>query len=205
MDQISSSKFIDKNLELEPFIISTDQKLVYILSPVDNFNFSFDIRVIKPSVSTINFIVLADASKVVNCKINTSIYTSNASLEVKSILFASEFSKISMEINSFVDKNTTNNFVSQSINGLLLTQTAKIIGSPNLQINTLDVKAKHSLKIGSLDKEELFYLMSKGFSLLETKKIIIDSYLQELLSFLSEKEKNYYLNFIVEKLFNYGY
>lgn len=200
MDQKNKVIFVEQDLKLKNVVVKDNQELVYILIPINKLDFYLDVNVIQSSKLVINFIVLAEGTKTIDCKINTNISTNDASVIVKSLLFANDKSKINIEINSFVEKYTTNNVVDQSIIGTLLSSFAKISGNPNLKIHALDVKAKHSLKIGSLDKEELFYLMSKGFSLIETKKIIVDSYLNEFLSSLDLEQKKYYLNLIMNKI-----
>lgn len=51
---------------------------------------------------------------------------------------------------------------------------ATIEASPNLEINNNLVSAGHSLTTRYIDKEELFYLTSRGISKSVAKKIIID-------------------------------
>lgn len=55
----------------------------------------------------------------------------------------------------------------------LLSDEAEIISRPELEILSDDVKCAHGATMGSLDKEAMRYLQSRGLSLEETKQILI--------------------------------
>lgn len=48
---------------------------------------------------------------------------------------------------------------------------------PILDISAHDVLAKHSSSIESIDKEDIFYIMTRGFSEKEASKLILDSFI----------------------------
>lgn len=56
-----------------------------------------------------------------------------------------------------------------------------ITAKPNLYIDEYDVIASHSASIGSIDQEELFYLMSRGLSLEDATEIITLGFIKPLL------------------------
>jgi len=60
---------------------------------------------------------------------------------------------------------------------LLLGPGAQAVAIPDLEIEQNDVKASHAAAISTFDNEQLFYLMSRGFSLEEAKQIVIESWL----------------------------
>ncbi len=67
------------------------------------------------------------------------------------------------------------NFETKTIN--LSKEGAFTDSVPILDISAQDVLAKHSSSIESIDKEDIFYLMSRGFSEKEASELIIDSFL----------------------------
>jgi Fe-S cluster assembly protein SufD len=67
-------------------------------------------------------------------------------------------------------------------NNLLLSDEASANSKPNLEIFADDVKASHGCTIGQLDKEQLFYLRSRGLSQLDAEKWLIHGFAKELLN-----------------------
>ena len=60
---------------------------------------------------------------------------------------------------------------------LLVGKNSTAISIPELEINSHDIKASHSSTIGQIDSDQLYYLMSRGFSRVQSVKIIINSFL----------------------------
>lgn len=71
--------------------------------------------------------------------------------------------------------------VHQKAKGLTLSKNAKIKAMPNLYIDEYDVIANHAASIGSISKEDLFYLMSRGLDEKEASKLIVLGFVQPLL------------------------
>lgn len=66
-------------------------------------------------------------------------------------------------------------------NNLLLSDESTAYSKPNLEIFADDVKASHGATITQLDPEELFYLTSRGLSVLEAEKWLIQGFMDILL------------------------
>lgn len=69
-------------------------------------------------------------------------------------------------------------------NNLLLSDRAHADSKPNLEIFADDVKASHGATVGQLDREELFYMKTRGFSQEQAQKMLINSYCKEVLDLL---------------------
>lgn len=65
-------------------------------------------------------------------------------------------------------------------NNLLLSDQASAESKPNLEIFADDVKASHGATVGQLDKEELFYMKTRGFSDHVAKNLLINGFCQEV-------------------------
>lgn len=65
---------------------------------------------------------------------------------------------------------------------LLLSDRAKAIAEPELEIEADEVRASHAATVSSLDKNELFYLMSRGVSAAAAEKLITDGFLNHVIS-----------------------
>ena len=67
-------------------------------------------------------------------------------------------------------------------NNLLLSDKSEMQSNPQLEINCEDVKCAHGSTSGNLDKEALFYLRSRGISKKDAKDILIEGFINKLLS-----------------------
>jgi Fe-S cluster assembly protein SufD len=70
----------------------------------------------------------------------------------------------------------------QTNRNLLLSDTAHADSLPNLEIEADDVKCSHGATVGQLDKESLFYLMSRGLSREQAERLVVMGFLGEVLS-----------------------
>jgi Fe-S cluster assembly protein SufD len=65
-------------------------------------------------------------------------------------------------------------------NNLLLSDRAKSEALPNLEIFADDVKASHGATVGQLDEDSLFYLNSRGISIPEAKKMLVQGFCEDV-------------------------
>lgn len=72
---------------------------------------------------------------------------------------------------------------------LLLSDTAKAEAIPSLEIDENEVKAGHASTVGPVDEEQLFYLMSRGITLEEAKRLVVRGFLSPALEKIPEKQK----------------
>ena len=70
---------------------------------------------------------------------------------------------------------------------ILLSDTAEIDVKPELEIFADDVKCSHGAASGELDKEQLFYMRSRGIGEEEAKQILIDAYLNDVINQISNE------------------
>lgn len=69
---------------------------------------------------------------------------------------------------------------------LLLTDEAEIDCKPELEIFADDVKCSHGAASGELDEEQLFYMRARGIGEDEARRILIDAYLEDVISRIEE-------------------
>lgn len=65
---------------------------------------------------------------------------------------------------------------------MLLDKGARSDGIPGLDIDTNEVKATHSASVAQVDEEQIFYLMARGLSADEAKKMIVIGFFEPVLS-----------------------
>ncbi|NGX54464.1 MAG: FeS cluster assembly protein SufD [Chlamydiae bacterium] len=68
----------------------------------------------------------------------------------------------------------------QKNHNLLLSDTARAISKPHLEIFADDVKASHGATVGQLNEEHLFYLKSRGLSHERARNLQIFGFVQEI-------------------------
>jgi Fe-S cluster assembly protein SufD len=68
----------------------------------------------------------------------------------------------------------------QECRNLLLSPKAHADAIPGLEIEANDVRCTHAAAIAQVDRDQLYYLRSRGLSEPQAKRLIIDGFLQEL-------------------------
>lgn len=76
----------------------------------------------------------------------------------------------------------------QQNRNLLLSRNAEIDTKPQLEIFADDVKCAHGATVGELDATALFYLRSRGLSLLEAKQLLVTGFASEIIDLVTHTE-----------------
>jgi len=69
----------------------------------------------------------------------------------------------------------------QENRNLLLSKTAHADSIPGLEILANDVRCTHGATLGQVDREQLFYLMSRGLTRAEAERLIVRGFFQDVL------------------------
>ena len=89
---------------------------------------------------------------------------------------------------------------------LLLSKLAESNSKPELEIFADDVTCAHGATIGELDKDQFFYLLSRGISYNEARDILIKAYLSEILGEVQNKflydQLDYAINFWLDEFYS---
>lgn len=96
-----------------------------------------------------------------------------------------DFSHSSFEGKILVRQAAQKTEAFQLNNNLLLSDRANAESKPNLEIFADDVKASHGATVGQLDKEELFYMKTRGFSDAEAKNLLIYGFCKEVINMIT--------------------
>jgi Fe-S cluster assembly protein SufD len=65
---------------------------------------------------------------------------------------------------------------------LLLSENARAVAEPELEIEADEVRASHAATVSSLNKDELFYLMSRGVNRQEAERLITAGFIAKVLN-----------------------
>lgn len=107
-------------------------------------------------------------------------------IKFKGIGWDKSSSKVDGLIEIYKKAKETNSYLKEDI--ILASADSYIKAEPNLEILNNDVKASHGATIGYMDKNALFYLMSRGLSKNKAEKLIADGFLQSLSKDIIDKE-----------------
>ena len=80
---------------------------------------------------------------------------------------------------------------------LLLSDDSKISTVPILEIYNDDTECSHSATSGSLDKEKLFYLKTRGINEYDAKDFLIKSFIDELISQIKSRRIKDYIDELI--------
>jgi Fe-S cluster assembly protein SufD len=69
----------------------------------------------------------------------------------------------------------------QECRNLMLSKTAHAVPIPGLEILANDVRCTHGATVSRVDREQLFYLMSRGLSRTEAERLIVRGFFQDVL------------------------
>ena len=80
---------------------------------------------------------------------------------------------------------------------ILLDETSEFNAKPELEIYADDVKCSHGSASGSLDENSIFYLMSRGLNYHQSKELLINGFLLDVIEKITDSEiKNLVKNMI---------
>lgn len=187
--------FIGKNLNATIEIIQEEDSNVCLSSFLENSNQKTTIK-LKGENAIIRYV----QSTLNNQDAESKITIYHKASKTKSTVFCNGFSinqaKTLFDVSGYVEKESK---------GCICTQDSKIIEledspsqiNPNLYIENYDVEATHSAYVGPLNKQDLFYLKSRGIREEQAIKLLVKSLLLGKLQ-IEEKKKSK----LIEKIEN---
>jgi len=114
---------------------------------------------------------------------------------IKSVL--GKFSKAAYQGKIFVNSKAQKTDGYQLSKAILLDETSEFNAKPELEIYADDVKCSHGSASGSLNENSIFYLMSRGLSYQQSKELLINGFLLDVVEKITDLEiKNLIKNMI---------
>lgn len=87
-----------------------------------------------------------------------------------------------------INKDMKRSVARQSNRGIVLGHNSRLDANPLLLIDEFDVVASHGAAIGKIDEDQLYYLMSRGLTLKNAERLIINGFLSPVLEKLTTDE-----------------
>lgn len=171
--------------------LKDNQKVnIYLVSNgTDNLNKTVTLSLGNNNIVNIYCLVLSNhQNKVINFNVDHHGNNSVSNIYVKAL--ANNNAIIKVNCVSRNETKTNKNTINQMIDGLIFDDESLIQALPCLDINVDDITAKHTVNIGQVDPEIIFYLNTKGLNNIEAYQFLIDSFLSDLNPYLT----HYHIN-----------
>jgi Fe-S cluster assembly protein SufD len=110
---------------------------------------------------------------------------SESELILKNVLFADGRAKWSGMVK--VEPEAIHSDGYQVNRNLILSNDASVESIPGLEILTNEVRCSHGSTTGRIDPEELFYLQSRGISIKDSQKLLVEGFIEPILKQFPEK------------------
>ncbi len=107
-------------------------------------------------------------------------------LVFKSVLY--DQSKFSYQGLIKIENEAQDTNAYQKNDNLILSPSAHVDTKPELEILADQVKCSHGATVGQIDKEQIFYLTSRGLPQKEAERIIIEGFLKSVLERIEDKD-----------------
>lgn len=167
-----------KDAHLEIYNIVTSDKDATIKGRVDLNNSG-------ANVSIINLLLSVNKA---TCDSFIDIYHNDVHTESDLVNYAisKDEAVLVLNNNATIKKASSKSIAHQQTKGLTLSKNSKIKALPNLYIDEYDVIASHACSIGSINKDDLFYLMSRGLTESEASSIVVMGYVKPILDHIND-------------------
>lgn len=126
-------------------------------------------------------VLLVGGEARLNCLVEVNHKKESTQSLLENYAIARDFANVLLNNNGTIDKFARGSICHQKAKGLTLSPQAKIKAMPNLYINEFDVIANHACSIGSVNEDDLFYLMSRGLSKDTATELIVMGFIAPLL------------------------
>ena len=148
-------------------------------------NINIDINIFNSVTLYYNVLIINNGKNKFNVSLNMLGNNSDVKIRLRTINRNDE-SNIDIICNGLVESKTKDNKLLEDLKGLIINEGVIKI-SPNIKVLTNEVEANHLVTIGSFNKDEMFYLKSKGLSDKSAKKLLTESFAT---SIIEEKNKD---------------
>ena len=82
---------------------------------------------------------------------------------------------------------------------MILDDNAKSKSLPMLLCHEEDVEGEHGVSSGKIDENKIFYIMTKGISEEEAKRLIVKANFNKIIKEIDDVKLSYYINEMIDK------
>lgn len=179
---------LNKNSILNVYLVDFSRNNFYLTSDIimigDNASSEFRVSSVSKNDSIKNYIINYDQF----AKNNTS------KLNVYGV--SEDTSELNVTGVSHIEAGSIKSTANQKVKVILFDKESKGKAHPILKIDCDDIKASHGCAIGSLDDNHIYYLLSRGISIDDARRLIVLGYLLPIQKYFSKNEQEYIENYV---------
>ncbi len=114
-------------------------------------------------------------------------YAKNTSAEMTNIGIAGSNGIVKINGVGQIEAGMKGSSAFQTLKGVITNDLAQIDVNPILIIDEFDVKAGHAATVGKIEEDVLYYLMSRGLTLDEAQRLVINGYLRPVIDEIDDE------------------
>lgn len=163
--------------------------IYFVLSNSHDVNKKIMVNLLNFCYVNFYFFIIANNSKIqIDLHVNHYKNNSTSNIFVKSLVTNS--SNVSINCVSWAKTKTCKNIINQQIDGLIFDKSSKMTVLPSLDICSNNLIAKHTVNIGQINPEIIFYLNTKGLNNYQIYKFLINNFIRDIQPFLTKYKKD---------------
>ncbi len=180
---------IDKLQKDQKYTVGNNENKTFVIFLIEERVQNGDVKIIisgaKAKVQILGIIVGCGKQKI-------ELYTlqdhkkpeSVSDLLIKSVLF--DEAKFNYKGLIKIEKDAQKSNAYQKNQNLLLSKSAWADSRPYLEILANDVRCTHGATVGNIDKDQLYYLQTRGLSKESATKLIVEGFCQDVLNRIND-------------------
>ena len=188
LDKKNNEEYNYYNQDVDYNILDIDNSIDILKLEINLFSSNLNLN-----ISGINNI-----KKRIDILINFCSSNNNAKININYL--CKNEKTLDIKVNGKIIENFSNNKIIFLLNGIIDEENTSVIMKPIFEVSSNELEANHSCNIGAINKDILWFLMSRNFSKTEAIKKIIWSHFHLVLKNLNEDESNYFEKIISEKI-----
>lgn len=185
------STIIDTLIEpAKQIVVEAGQKIQYIVPVLDSISESRQREIVlagEGAEANIIGLFLGRNQDVLNLHLNTTHAApkTRGRTEFRAVLAGQSNLEFNGMIKILKDAQGSHDFLQQD--SLLLSEDAKAVAIPGLEIEANEVRASHGATAKPVDPEQKFYLMSRGLSEAQAERMIVEGFIAPMLKAISDE------------------
>lgn len=189
MNNMQTFKLIKLNNESEVVTVSENLKQVILDFPTTNASKQLDVILDKEGTEVeILGVYVGTGDQKINLEVNAihKVPNTKCLTQIRGVLKDNSYSSFKGMIKIEKPAQKTNSYLDDDV--LVLGDSAKNESQPMLEIEADDVKATHGATTGRILDEHLFYLTSRGLTKEQAERIIVEGFLEPVISKILDKD-----------------
>lgn len=173
------------------FHVQKNEDRIFLIFLDGNTDQDGDVKIVidgeKAHIQILGIIVSSGKQKINLYTLQDHVNPESVSdLFIKSVLFGE--SRFNYKGLIKIEKNAQKSNAYQKNQNLLMSDQAWADSRPYLEIKANDVRCTHGATLGSLEGDQLYYLMTRGIDEKESKRMLIKGFFREVLERLEDEE-----------------